>query len=228
MDDKKTIMKAIFRAVITCAVVAGLLFGSAGTRGWWNGWLFVIAYCALVVSLTGFFSKSPELVKERMTAGGKAKPWDKWLFGLIAAVLPLLYVVLAGLDRRFGWTGELPAAVVIAAFFIMIISNGLTLWAMRANAFFSSHVRIQEDRAQKVVSDGPYSHVRHPGYTVAIVFNLAAPVVLGSLVAVWVGVAMLLAFVVRTMLEDRMLQKELPGYREYAERVRYRLIPFIW
>jgi protein-S-isoprenylcysteine O-methyltransferase Ste14 len=221
-------VKATLQAVVTCAVVTGLVFGSAGTLSWWNGWLFVVAYCSLIVVTTGFFSKSPELVKERWTAGKKAKTWDRGLVVLMAVVLPLLNVLLAGLDHRLGWTGEMPVAVVVASFFLMLISSGLMFWAVRVNPFFSSHVRIQSDRGQKVVSDGPYRYVRHPGYTGAITFNLAAPVVLGSLVAVWVGMAMLLVIVLRTVLEDKMLQSELPGYKEYAAGVRYRLIPFLW
>ena len=221
-------MKAIIRAIITCGVVSGLLFTTAGTLRWWNGWLFVLAYSALVVSLTGFFSRSPELVNERMTAGKRAKTWDRWLFALIAAVLPLLGTVLAGLDRRLAWTGQLPVPIVILAFGVMVASSTLTAWAMRVNAFFSSHVRIQDDRGQTVVSAGPYRFVRHPGYTGAIIFNLAGPILLSSLPALFVGIAILLLFVVRTVLEDRMLQAGLTGYREYATKVRFRLVPFVW
>lgn len=221
-------MKAIIRTIVTCGIVLGLLFATAGTLRWWNGWLFVLGYSALVVSLTGFFSKSPKLVEERMTAGKKAKTWDKWLFALIAAVLPLLATVLAGLDRRFGWTDPLPVSAVILAFAVMVASNALTFWAMRVNAFFSSHVRIQDDRGHTVVTDGPYRFVRHPGYTGAIVYNLAAPLVLASLPAFCVGIAMLVLFVVRTMLEDRTLREGLAGYREYATKVRFRLVPYVW
>jgi len=221
-------VKAIIRAIITCGVVSGLLFTTAGTLRWWNGWLFVLAYSALVVSLTGFFSKSPELVNERMTAGKRAKTWDRWLFALIAAVLPLLATALAGLDRRLAWTGQLPVPIVMLAFGMMVASSVLTSWAMRGNAFFSSHARIQDDRGQTVVSAGPYRFVRHPGYTGAIIFNLAGPILLSSLPALFVGIAMLLLFVVRTVLEDRMLQAGLTGYREYAAKVRFRLVPFVW
>jgi protein-S-isoprenylcysteine O-methyltransferase Ste14 len=221
-------VKAIIRAIITCGVVSGLLFTTAGTLRWWNGWLFVLAYSALVVSLTGFFSKSPELVNERMTAGKRAKTWDRWLFALIAAVLPLLATALAGLDRRLAWTGQLPVPIVMLAFGMMVASSVLTSWAMRVNAFFSSHARIQDDRGQTVVSAGPYRFVRHPGYTGAIIFNLAGPILLSSLPALFVGIAMLLLFVVRTVLEDRMLQAGLTGYREYAAKVRFRLVPFVW
>ncbi len=228
MDKKSANGKAIFQAVTTCLVVGGLLFGSAGTLRWLNGWLFIIAYVALVVSLTGFFSKSPELIKERVTAAKKAKPWDKVLFAMLAAVLPLVYVVLAGLDQRYGWTAPFPFAVTAITFVVMVASNILTFWAMWVNKFFSSHVRIQKDRGHKVVTDGPYRFIRHPGYTGGIIYNLSAPLVLGSFVAVWCGVTILILFVVRTVLEDKTLQKELKGYRQYAAKVRYKLVPLVW
>jgi protein-S-isoprenylcysteine O-methyltransferase Ste14 len=101
-------------------------------------------------------------------------------------------------------------------------------WAMRSNPFFSSHVRIQDDRGQVVVSGGPYRYVRHPGYVGAILYNLGAPILLGSLVALWMGVAFLVVFVLRTVLEDAMLQADLEGYRDYASRVRHRLVPLVW
>lgn len=228
MNKKKIHGKAIFQAVTTCIVVAGLLLGSAGTFHWLNAWLFLLAYFTLVVSLTGFFSKSPDLVKERVTAQKKAKPWDKFLFMMISAVLPLLCIVLAGLDKRFGWTAPLPFYVVILTFLVMVLSNSLTFWAMRVNTFFSSHVRIQKDRGHKVVSHGPYRFVRHPGYTGAILYNLASPIVLGSFVAFWCGIGVLILFMVRTILEDKTLQKELKGYRQYTQKVHYKLVPYIW
>lgn len=228
MDKKTANGKAIFQAVTTCLVVAGLLFGSAGTFHWWNGWLFVLAYFALVILLTGFFSKSPDLARERTTAGRKAKHWDQWLFAMIAAVLPLLYILLAGLDQRFGWTAPPSLNIVVTAFALMVASTGLTFWAMWVNPFFSSHVRIQKDRGQKVVSEGPYRFIRHPGYSGAIIFNLAAPVVLGSFAAIGCGVAILILFIVRTVLEDKTLQNELKSYRAYTKKVRYKLVPYIW
>ncbi len=228
MNKKTNYGKAIFQAVATCLVAGLVLFGTAGSLSWLNGWLFTVAYFALVVSLTGFFTRSPELVKERWTAGKKAKTWDRWLVMLVAVVLPLAYLVLAGLDKRFGWTAPFPLYVVLLCLGVMVVSNSLSMWAMASNPFFSSHARIQADRGQKVVSTGPYAYVRHPGYTGAIFFNLAAPLVLGSFPALWAGVAIFLLLILRTVLEDKMLRDELPGYRSYAQKVRYKLIPFIW
>jgi protein-S-isoprenylcysteine O-methyltransferase Ste14 len=229
MEAKAIYAKAIKRVIGFTIVTAACLFAPAGTLRWWNAWAFLGIALVLVSTLTGIvFSKSPGLVEERMTAGAKAKDWDKVLFSLLAVILPLALNVLAGLDRRFGWTKWLTNAASVAAFAVMLVGMLVTYWAMRSNPFFSSHVRIQEDRGHVVVSQGPYRYVRHPGYTGAILYNLGAPILLGSLVALWGGVAIMMVFFVRTALEDRTLQNELGGYREYAAKVRYRLVPFVW
>ena len=104
----------------------------------------------------------------------------------------------------------------------------LTIWAMRVNRFFSSYVRIQSDRRHYVISDGPYRWVRHPGYTGSIMYNVAAPVLLGSFPALAVGVVFALLMTIRTALEDSTLRTELAGYEEYAAKTHWRLLPFIW
>jgi protein-S-isoprenylcysteine O-methyltransferase Ste14 len=229
VDAKAIYAKAARRVAGFTVATAACLFAPAGTLRWWNAWLFMGVGLVLVSTLTGIvFSKSPELVEERMTAGTKAKEWDKVLFALLAVILPFALNVLAGLDYRFGWTNSLGLGAVLAGLGVMLIGMTLTYWAMRSNRFFSSHVRIQDDRGHVVVSDGPYRYVRHPGYTGAILYNLGAPIVLGSLVALGVGVAIMVVFVMRTVLEDRMLQGELGGYRDYAARVKSRLVPFVW
>jgi protein-S-isoprenylcysteine O-methyltransferase Ste14 len=205
------------------------LFAPAGTLRWWNGWLFMGLGVALVGMLTGIvFRKSPDLVQERMTAAGRAKAWDRVLVPILAVVLPFTSNILAGLDRRFGWTTALDLPHHLAGLLAMLAGMLLTFRAMQANRFFSSHVRIQHDRGHTVVSDGPYRFVRHPGYAGTILYNLGAPVMLGSLVAFSVGIAMAVLFVVRTVFEDRVLRRELPGYPEYAARVHYRLLPLVW
>jgi protein-S-isoprenylcysteine O-methyltransferase Ste14 len=224
-----TYRKAVLRVVGFALFTAACLFGSAGTLHWWNGWAFWVSGVAVVATLTGtVFRTSPELVEERMTAAKKAKAWDRVFVPLIAAVLPLLSIILAGLDRRLGWTHSITASASLLALVLALAANALTYWAMAANPFFSSHVRIQSDRGHTVVRHGPYAYVRHPGYTGSILYGLAAPILLGSLVAFWVGVATLILLVVRTSLEDRVLQNELNGYREYAGAVRYRLVPAVW
>ena len=227
-DNKAVARQIVIRFAIFFSFNALCLFGAAGTLHWWNGWAFM-AYMAALAVLTGtFFTNSTDLAEERMTARKKAKSWDAVLVPLIAVVLPTLGIILAGLDRRYGWTTAITTTVSLIALVPMIAGTVLTFWAMKTNAFFSSHVRIQTDRGHTVVSDGPYRFVRHPGYAGAIVYNLALPVMLGSLVAFWTGLAILVLSTVRIVLEERTLRAELPGYREYAERVHYRLLPGLW
>jgi protein-S-isoprenylcysteine O-methyltransferase Ste14 len=174
--------------------------------------------------------KDPDLIQERMKAGEKenVKSWDKWIVPVIALYMPMLSWVAAGLDRRFGWSPDLPDSIQIAALAVLFAGSMFANWAMFTNRFFSSHVRIQTDRGHTVVDKGPYSVVRHPGYAGGLLSWIAAPVFFSSW---WTAIpcAITIAlYVYRTSLEDHTLQEELPGYREYAGRVRYRLIPGIW
>jgi protein-S-isoprenylcysteine O-methyltransferase Ste14 len=211
------------------AVMGGILFWAAGTVSWWNGWAYlavnVLSASSVVLVV---FRKHPGLARERRTAANLAKPWDRVLVPLLTGLFPLLTLILAGLDRRFGWTRSLSDAASLAALAVMLGSSALIFRAMLANPFFSSYVRIQGERGHAVASGGPYAWVRHPGYVGMILYGLAMPVQLGSLVALWVGVATLLGAVVRTHLEDRTLLAELRGYKGYARKVRYRLVPFVW
>lgn len=221
---------AVKRLIFITMIIGICLFGSAGTTAWLHGWIFMVSYVLVLMTLTGLvFSASPELVEERMSAASKAKSWDKVIVPILAMVLPLLSVVLAGLDRRFGWTQQSIGMVTLFIVIIVMIGGcALTVWAMHVNRFFSSHVRIQSDRGHYVISNGPYQWIRHPGYTGSIIYNIAVPVLLGSFPALGVGVAFALLMSIRTALEDSTLQAELPGYQEYVAKVRWRLIPYIW
>ena len=207
---------------------AGCLFGAAGTWRWWNAWVYLVFMTGISVLVGRFFRESPDLAEERRGSGRKAKAWDRVLVPILTIVLPFSANLLAGLDRRYAWTTSITAPWALLALAGMIGSSALIFQAMRANRFFSAHVRIQTDRGQTVVDGGPYRYVRHPGYTGAIVYNLAVPILLGSLVAFRIGLTIAVLFVIRTALEDRTLQNELPGYRRYAETTRYRLLPRVW
>ena len=146
----------------------------------------------------------------------------------IVGIVTLCKYIVAGLDVRYGWTGGIPLWLHIVTLVIAALGYALGTWAMAANAFFSQIVRIQDDRGHTVVTDGPYQFVRHPGYVGTIAFELATPIMLGSLWALIAGVLAALLLVVRTALEDRILHKELEGYAEYAQQTRYRLLPGVW
>lgn len=205
-----------------------LLFLPAGTLQWWNAWAYMASFLVFATLSTRLYKDSPELLEERRTASKKAKAWDKPIVMAVVVVLPLAMLLLAGFDRRFGWTTPVSPWVSGSALVVMVAANGLVHWAMRTNAFFSSFARIQDDRGHKVVSGGPYRYVRHPAYTGLILGNVTGPLLLGSMVALYVGLVSSGILVLRTALEDRMLRKELEGYEAYASQTRHRLIPYLW
>lgn len=219
-------MKKGFGIVFTAATAIAALF-AAGTAAWWNAWVFLVFMAILGVLTTGLINKTPGLAEERRTAAERAKPWDMTLVRLINLALPAMMFISA-FDMRFRWSPSLPAAVSMGAFVAMVPAAMLTYRAIAANAFFSSHVRIQEDRGHTLVTKGPYGVVRHPGYAGSAAFNLLVPFALGSwaALAVALGAVGLLAY--RTAKEDRVLLAELPGYAAYAHQIRTRLIPGVW
>jgi protein-S-isoprenylcysteine O-methyltransferase Ste14 len=193
------------------------------------GWALVGLYAVWVAATAlVLIPNNPELLIERTTRRKEGiKTWDTVLLSIVGLTTIAKYI-LAGFDVRLGWTAQMPLALQIAALIVAALGYALGTWAMAANAFFSKVVRIQEDRDHAVATGGPYRYVRHPGYIGTIVFELATPIMLGSLWALIPGGLAALLFVVRTALEDRTLQEELDSYRDYARRVRYRLLPGIW
>jgi protein-S-isoprenylcysteine O-methyltransferase Ste14 len=209
------------------AIAAAAVFAVAGTLQWWNAWVFLIFVVALGWSSANAIGRSPGLAEERRTASSKAERWDRSVVLLINLSLPVMSL-LAAIDRRFKWLSAVPVAVSLASFAGMAVAAAITYRAMVVNPFFSSYVRIQEDRGHTVVVTGPYRIVRHPGYAGAVIFNLLVPLALGSWIAAPVGVGAVLLLVFRTAKEDGILFAELPGYAEYARRVPRRLVPWVW
>ena len=219
--------KIVSGIAVTAAVLWGV-FRLAGGWGWIEGWIYVGVF-TLGQSVIGLilWIRSPELIRRRAEAGEGTKAWDKVclsFFGL--SYLGIL--VVAAMDKGSGWS-SVPMWTVPAGAGLYVVGAVLVTWAMAVNRFFEKTVRIQTDRGHEVVDSGPYRVVRHPGYVATILgFILVPPLMLRSWWAfVPAGVAVL-SLVVRTALEDRTLRRELPGYAEYAERVRYRLVPGVW
>jgi len=143
-------------------------------------------------------------------------------------VYQLVRLVLAGLDERFGWTEGFRFGAQLAALGASILGYALVVWATAVNAHFSQILRIQAERAHAVAAGGPYRWVRHPGYVGSILYELAVPVLLDSSWALIPGLLNSALFVLRTALEDRTLRDDLAGYGDYAQQVKYRLVPRIW
>jgi protein-S-isoprenylcysteine O-methyltransferase Ste14 len=199
---------------------------------WWEAWAYA-ALCILGFAISRMLAarRNPGLLAERarFLQHEDAKPWDKALaplLGLGGALIPLV----AGLDARFGWSPAPAsgAAIKWVSLFLMVVGYAWGSYALIENRFFSGMVRIQTDRDHHIVSSGPYRWMRHPGYAGALLSYLATPALLNSLWTFLPAVFMAVVLVVRTSLEDRTLQEELAGYREYAGRVRYRLLPGVW
>lgn len=206
-----------------------LLFGLAGRLDWLWGWVQWLMLAATVVAqVTWVLRRNPALIAERSRLQRGSKGWDVTVALFAAVVLPLTAWAVAALDARYGWTTGFPVLLNVAGAVVFGAGYAVTLWAMAANAFFSATVRLQSDRGHTVVSDGPYRWMRHPGYLGAIVFQVGVPLLLGSWSSLVPGVASAALYVVRTSLEDRFLQSELPGYADYAARTRFRLIPGVW
>jgi protein-S-isoprenylcysteine O-methyltransferase Ste14 len=221
----------ILRLFVMSLVLMAVLFLAAGKLDWWEGWAYVIqGFVVLVVGRAILVRKNPDLALERAEAGKREniKPWDRILMPLMSIFLPVVSWIVCGLDERFGWSSDLPDGIQLVALVLIFAGSMLGTWAMIANRFFSSHVRIQTERGHTVVSSGPYRFVRHPGYSGIILSWIASPVFFSS---TWATIPAILAIVVtvtRTALEDRTLRAELPGYQDYAQIVRHRLMPGIW
>lgn len=218
----------IGKSVISLLLMALVLFVSRGRWDWAEGWIFLGLFGVLQAILSRLLAqRSPDLLAERSRVQAGTKRWDKPLV-FLQLVFPLICWIVSGLDLRFEWGAPVPAGIQVGALGIMLLGYVWTAWAMLVNRFFSGTVRIQTDRGHTVVSSGPYRFVRHPGYAGAILFQLATPPFLGSWWGVLPAVLSLPVHVTRAALEDRTLRRELPGYCEYAEKVRFRLLPGIW
>ena len=231
MNKSKIIQIVILRFLFTIIFMLAVLFLSAGRLDWWEGWAYAgFTLVILIVSRVVMLINDPEMIIERMAAGQEenVKPWDKIFVPVISLYLPLVTWIVAGLDARFGWSPDLPDGVQIAALCVNFAASMFGTWATFANRFFSSHVRIQTDREHTVVREGPYRFMRHPGYTGGIVSWLSTPIFFSSTWAWIPTILTITGYVIRTALEDRTLQEELPGYMEYTQEVRYRLLPGIW
>jgi protein-S-isoprenylcysteine O-methyltransferase Ste14 len=206
-----------------------LLFLPAGRLDWWAAWGFIVVYMLTVfIAVAVLQRKDPDLIKERRQTQENIKGWDKVITTLFGMVLVPLILVVSGLDQRFSWADSFPLILQILATVAGILGFVLVFWGMAANTFFSSYVRIQDERGHTTITAGPYRYVRHPGYLGMIVSALMIPLVLGSWWAlIPAGVAAGL-MILRTALEDKTLQLELDGYKEFTKRTRYRLIPGIW
>lgn len=232
MSDQKLQLstRIVIQLLIVVVLIPLLPILISGRWGWWQGWVYAgITFFGFIFSRALAARVHPDLLTERAKFADHqdAKSWDKILsrvVGLGAGLVPLV----VGLEQRLTGGVEFSSGVELIGLVMLLAGYGLGTWALIANRYFSGVVRIQHDRNHQVVSGGPYALVRHPGYVGALLNYIGTPLFLD---AGWSFLAVIFltgALLLRTSLEDRTLQEELPGYREYAGEVRYRLIPGIW
>ncbi len=222
----------IARHVGLVIFVCAPLFVGAGTLSWDWAWVYSL------VTLIGWLALSlvlarcnPELLNERgkrMKDLKGTKWWDWLVTGIIYPVLLMATPLVAGLDYRNGWSAPASDPIKIVGLVVLAVSFVPLTWAMAVNRFFEGTVRIQTNRDHQVMTSGPYQYVRHPGYVGAILEFIAVPLATG-MGAAWIPAILgTVLYVVHTALEDRTLQRELPGYSAFANQTRYRLIPGLW
>jgi len=230
-EDRMAITKWCLQSALGLVGYSLIIFLAAGTFSWVWGWVFIGILAAF---LTGhavlLVPIDPQLLVERsrgLRIQG-VKTWDKCLMPLAGGVFPFTGWIISGLDYRFEWTTTLPTGVHLVGALMMVLGYALFLWAMVSNAFFSEGVRIQEERGHTVAMGGPYRYVRHPGYTGAILSILSSSFLLGSFWSLIPNLIAAFLYAIRTLLEDKTLAAELPGYLAYTQTTRYRLLPGIW
>ncbi len=204
------------------------LFLSAGRWDWAEGWWYIGLYVAFLgVNSLLLLPHHKDLVAERSQINKNTKPWDR-IIALGATIPGLILLVVAGLDARLGWSVGLSLGWKITGFLLIALGYAVFAWAMVYNAYFAVTVRIQEERGHQVATGGPYRIVRHPAYLGMLFTTAGMLLFFSSIWAVIPAAVMLFFLVLRTALEDKTLQAELPGYVEFTHKTRYRLIPGIW
>ncbi|MCB1916777.1 MAG: isoprenylcysteine carboxylmethyltransferase family protein [Rhodocyclaceae bacterium] len=215
------------RLVVAYLLAPLILLACDGDLGWWPAWLYSLLFLSAGIGGRIWAERRhPGIMAERQSRESfrDAKAWDKVLAPLMAVSVVFPLVIVAGLDHRYGWSPDFPPWLTVSGFVLIASGYAFAAWALAENRFFSAVVRIQTDRGHVVCDTGPYRFVRHPGYAGSLVPLFGIALALGSLWTLIPAVVASIITVVRTMLEDRTLHDELPGYRDYAQRVRHRLI----
>ena len=227
-EDPGIPIKKIIRIIITIILLFSATFIIAGRIDWWQGWLLYGITMSIGTILAVVIRKRhPDLIKERLSDHENIKPWDRIIIKIFFS-LTVISIIVGAIDSgRFRWS-QMPVALTLTGAVILLIAYIIGAWATYENKFFSLHVRIQDDRGHRVCTKGPYRYVRHPGYLSGILMWISYPLILGSWWASIPDSLLIILFIVRTILEDRTLQEELEGYKEYTKMTPYRLFPGIW
>jgi protein-S-isoprenylcysteine O-methyltransferase Ste14 len=220
----KLLAEALAKFTCGLVLVGALLFLPAGSLDYGYGWLlFGVLFGPMLVAGFVMLFHSPDFLAKRLDAKEKQAAQKG-----VLALSGLMFIggfVVAGLDYRFGWS-DMPTAVVVTAVVLFLLAYGLYAEVMRENAYLSRTIQVQE--GQKVVDTGLYGLVRHPMYMATLLLFLMIPLILGSWYALILFMAYPAIIIIRLKDEEALLAKELPGYAQYMQKVKYRLIPFVW
>jgi len=223
------LIQAFVSLAVTLLLMGAALFLSAGTLQWPHGLLFVTVFLFLtLIAMAWLWRVNPEIfVARRRPTGQGTKSWDLVLLLILLGGF-LATLIVAALDGgRFHWAPA-PLWAVLVGYVLLLAGYLGTGWAQAVNRHFEPSVRIQADRDHQVITAGPYAYVRHPGYIFGTILTFGIALALGSLWALLPAALVVVVLTIRTNLEDATLQRELPGYAEFAARVRYKWIPGIW
>lgn len=230
-ETKRTFtFKVIVQLLIVVVLMPLLPLLISGAWNWWEAWAYAVTATVGFILSRGLAAKHhPDILQERAHSMElkDTKAWDR-ILAPVMALGSVVILAVAGFDKLYGWTSPFSPTLKILALIVILFGYALGTWALMENRFFSGVVRIQTDRGHHVVTTGPYRFIRHPGYVGVIWTYFALPFFLDSLWAFIPALLTLAASIVRTALEDKTLQNELPGYKEYAQKTRYRLFPGIW
>jgi protein-S-isoprenylcysteine O-methyltransferase Ste14 len=208
-----------------------LLFSTAGDWRWIEGWIFSIVFClGSYATLLYLYFADPELLNERFASPvqKEQKPWDKVLLSLFFLEFLVWFAIMPLDAKRYGWTPPFPFWSRAAGAVLLIVALYLLFAALRENSFAAPVVKMQKERGQQVVSTGPYAIVRHPMYAGATLLFVSGPLLLSSYLGLALGLVLIVTIAIRSVGEESMLKEELPGYREYMRKVRWRIVPFVF
>ncbi len=225
------VWKYTLNAVITAIIPPVIILSLAGDWQWTEGWIFCIWFDIMVLSNSIYlYIHNPELLADRASLPGteNQKKWDKYLM-IIIYLLAATWFILMPLDAsRFALSPNFPLWIKITGGILLLPSLYLEYQSAVVNAYLSTQVKILKDRKHKVVTTGIYSFVRHPKYLGDMLMMFGAPMLMGSLYAIFLSIAVLPLLIFRIYGEEKMLMEELEGYNQYQKSVKFRLVPFIW
>jgi protein-S-isoprenylcysteine O-methyltransferase Ste14 len=220
----KLLIESILKFILGVILVGLLIFIPANTINYWNGWLFMgILFIPMFIAGIVMMIKSPELLKKRLDAKENENEQKEVI--ALSGLMFILGFIIAGMNYRFNWL-ELPNIIVIISTIIFIISYILYAEVLRENIYLSRSIKVEKN--QKVIDTGLYGIIRHPMYAVTIFLFLSIPLILGSIISFLIFLVYPFIIAKRINNEEQILEKELNGYKEYKNKVKYKMIPFIW